>query len=187
MRARVGLLVLLVTGMLAVAPSGNATASPSRAVPVSGVVVGYDFNALGAQKVVGVPNWATSYQSYTVLLEGVVAHALWQGSEYLQGTEWSTVSIKAHVFCGQPSCDVSGGSVQGTDRFTLESIAGGWEGKIEGHVTAFSYGSGISYEGTYVAAGWGALKGWQFRATFDNYTPLGLIEMTGYVVPPPQS
>lgn len=187
MRVKALLLALVMTALLAVAPSGSAAAFPVRAIPVSGAIVGYDSVEGGQPKIVGVPDWATSYESYTVILRGVEAHAFWQGSEYLQGTEWSTVSVKAHVFCGQTSCEVSGGSVQGTDRLTLDSIAGGWDGRVEGRVTAFSHDLGFSYEGTYVAAGWGELEGWQLRATFDNYTPAGFMEMTGYAVPPAAS
>jgi hypothetical protein len=151
-------------------------------------VVGYDFYDAPSGDVHGLPPWAsTTYDSYTFVIRDVVAHGLWQGSEYLQGSDWSTVAITAHIFCGATSCDVPGGALKGTSRFTLDSIAGGWDATLTGRVTGYAYPAGFRYEGIYVANGWGDLTGWQLRMTFNNYAPTGLIAMTGYAIPPPES
>lgn len=185
MRSKVALVALLIAAVSVLAPMGTAGAAPPRSIPVSAAVVGYDFYDAPNGEILGLPPWARfTYDTYTVVLRDVVAHALWQGSEYLQGGEWSTVSINAHIFCEPTACDVPGGRVTGKSRFTLDSIAGGWNGTLTGRVTAYVYGVGFRYEGTYVAAGWGELTGWELRMTFTNDTTSGLIAMTGYAIPP---
>jgi hypothetical protein len=112
---------------------------------------------------------------------------VWDGDIYLTGEMFNEVNWDANFkACDSLPCvgDVAGGNVWGTAWVDLDEFDGGWMAPFEYEISARGALGMFSFEGEWIAEGWGELEGWVIELHVEQDGDIGTEMFWGYVYPP---